>query len=1203
VRTQRQIDRHRHVKRRQAQSRDVLLVAVLTWLSASLEVSHGQTAATGGAANEVRIESVERDGIIEVLTPDSRDWVLTKIGQVLRPGYRVRTGLNTRAVLRWSDQSVVPMDALTELEILAPDEPKSLFGLNLLRGIISFFHRDQPGRIRVITKGAAAGIKGTEFVIEVSTNGPVERTTLSVIDGLVQFTNAFGSQELRNNQESVAEVGRAPSPPVGFSANNRLQWCFYYPGILDLRDLPLTPAEETILAPSLRAYRLGNLLGALRLYPAGRTAGSDAERLYYAALLLSVGRVSDTERALAALPAAPATDRIQRLAAALRLLIAVVKTDPNRSALYSQLSTPQLSTEQMAASYYEQSLAVREESLKAALKFARQAVTNSPDFGFAWERVAELEFSFGRIDRADEAFEKSYALSPQNAEARSLEGFLLAARNKTRQAIEWFNYAIEADSSLGNAWLGRGLCRIRRGDLQGGREDLLVAAALEPQRALLRSYLGKAYGEQGDYQRAAKELDRAKYLDPKDPTAWLYSALLNEQHNRINEAIRDLEQSQELNENRSVYRSALLLDKDQAVRSANLAAIYSDAGMFDVSVREASKAVSYDYANYSAHLFLANSYEQLADPKEINLRYETPTEVEFLLANLLAPADAGPLSPAISQQEYSRLFERNRVGVVSSTEYTSRGDWEQSGAQYGTIGGTGYSIEGLYRTENGERPNNDLEQRQVSVLLKQQLSPKDSVLLEAIDAERTGGDLLQYYDQSSAAVDFRFREIQEPVLLLGYHREWSPGIHTLFLVTRLKDQYSFTNSAQSTLLGLTPGGRLRGVDIVNMHEQFTGGVEIYTGELQQIWQQHSHTTIVGTRFQYGHFDTANLQNIPSAFFFAFSNPAADQDIHSLFKRLSFYGYHSWQLADELQVIGGLSYDQVTFPENFRSAPLSNAEQTAERVSPKAGLVFTPARNTTLRFAYTRSLSGATLDQSFQLEPPQVAGFLQSFRSIIPESVAGANSGALFETFDVSVEQKFPTGTYLAVGGEILNSEVNRFQGGFVTMPRNNRPFTVQSQFREDLSFGERSVFFTFNQLIGDRLSLGARYRLTSAELADDFVDVPTTINSLNFLRTQDLQGVLQRLDLSAIYNGASGAFLQFQALWNQQDNQGYTPDEVGDHFWQLNVLAGYRFPRRKAELMLGLLNLTDRDYHLNPLTLYQELPRHRTLAVQLQINF
>ena len=36
--------------------------------------------------------------------------------------------------------------------------------------------------------------------------------------------------------------------------------------------------------------------------------------------------------------------------------------------------------------------------------------------------------------------------------------------------------------------------------------------------------------------------------------------------------------------------------------------MYQDDGMFDVAVREASRAVNYDYANYSAHLFLANSY-------------------------------------------------------------------------------------------------------------------------------------------------------------------------------------------------------------------------------------------------------------------------------------------------------------------------------------------------------------------------------------------------------------------------------------------------------------------------------------------------------------------------------------------------------------------------------------------------------------------
>ena len=63
---------------------------------------------------------------------------------------------------------------------------------------------------------------------------------------------------------------------------------------------------------------------------------------------------------------------------------------------------------------------------------------------------------------------------------------------------------------------------------------------------------------------------------------------MNQERNRINEAIRDLEKSQELNDNRSVYRSQMLLDQDKAVRSANLATMYQDAGMFDVSVDEAS---------------------------------------------------------------------------------------------------------------------------------------------------------------------------------------------------------------------------------------------------------------------------------------------------------------------------------------------------------------------------------------------------------------------------------------------------------------------------------------------------------------------------------------------------------------------------------------------------------------------------------------
>src|SRR5205814_7301086 len=138
----------------------------------------------------------------------------------------------------------------------------------------------------------------------------------------------------------------------------------------------------------------------------------------------------------------------------------------------------------------------------------------SPNFGFAWARVAELEFSFGRAPQALAALEKALPLSPRNAEAISLKGFLLAAQNRISEALDFFDQAIAVDPALGNAWLGRGLCRIRRGDAERGRQDLQVAATLEPNRSALRSYLGKAFSNAGEENLARKELGLARRIDP-----------------------------------------------------------------------------------------------------------------------------------------------------------------------------------------------------------------------------------------------------------------------------------------------------------------------------------------------------------------------------------------------------------------------------------------------------------------------------------------------------------------------------------------------------------------------------------------------------------------------------------------------------------------------------------------------------------------
>jgi tetratricopeptide (TPR) repeat protein len=1181
--------------------RGLLLGAIFLGLLTCVGMSGAQPMAGGGATNKIRI--VELQGTVEVAAATVTTWMPVRTNQILRPFDRLRTGANSRMALLWSDRSVVSFGALTELEILPPDSAGAQCGLHLLQGIVSFFHRDEPGRIRVITRGAVAGVEGTEFVLAVEPGKDTELATMSVIDGKVRFGNEQATLLLTNGQQAVVEPGKAPVRTAGFIANNVLQWCFYYPAVIDPADLPFTPEEQKILVESLQAYRSGDLQVALAKYPAGRQPGSAAERVYYAGLLLGVGQVEPAETVLASLSAADASSRPQRVALALRRLISAVKRQPNPAVV-----RPQLATEFLANSYYEQSCAIPGISLPAALDSARQAVTNSPNFGFAWERVAELEFSFGHTRRALEALDKSVALAPRNAQALALKGFLFAAQNRIGEAVSWFDQALAVDSALGNAWLGRGLCRIRRGDTIGGREDLLVAAALEPQRAGLRSYLGKAYANAGDYSRAARELQLAKKLDPNDPTAWLYSALLNQENNRINDAIRDLEKSQSLNDNRSVYRSQLLLDQDRAVRSANLAGIYRDAGMDDVAVREASRAVNYDYANYSAHLFLANSYTGLRDPNLINLRYETPAENEYLLANLLSPVSAGTMSPTISQQEYSPLFDRNRLGVVSSTEYLSRGAWTQSGAQFGVFENFGYDVEGFYRSDPGQRVNNDVEQRQLSVALKYQFTPQDTVYLQVKQYEANGGDLAQYYNPTNANPTARVNENQTPIVGLGYHHEWSPGVHTLLFATRLEDSLSVTNPTGPTLVAFQPFKTLTAVQGINMHEHLANDLTIYSGELQQIWQTPTHNTILGARIQYGDSDASNVQNTPSALNSIFpgtpGNPtnAAQQNISSLFKRISVYGYHQWQVFDPLQLIGGLAYDRLTFPESFSTAPISGNDRTVDQVSPKAGLIWTPLDDTTFRFAYARSLAGASLDQSYQLEPSQVAGFIQSYRSIIPESVVGPVPGAKFETFGFSLEQKFPTRTYLGISGELLNSEVGRPIGTFFYFPF-TLPFPVPSGLHEDLNYQEQSLLVTANQLVGKEWSLGARYRLSQVVLNENFVNVPNGISFNNFQPRQRLEGVLNQVDLLVVYNHPCGFFAQPEAHWYAQNNSGYNPGEPGANFWQFNAFIGYRFPRRKAEITLGLLNLTGQNYNLNPLNLYNELPRSRTLALRLQLSF
>src|SRR5262249_53345388 len=137
----------------------------------------------------------------------------------------------------------------------------------------------------------------------------------------------------------------------------------------------------------------------------------------------------------------------------------------------------------------------------------------------------------------------------------------------------------------------------------------------------------------------------------------------------------------------------------------------------------------------------------------------------------------------------------------------------------------------------------------------------------------------------------------------------------------------------------------------------------------------------------------------------------------------------------------------------------------------------------------RSLGGLFQETSVRLEPSQIAGFNQAYRSLIPESLQGEIAGADFETFDLGASQRFAVSTYAGVTAELLRSRAERDFSTFDFVYQ--YPFyATPSSTRQRLEYEERSLVAYINRLFGNCWSFGARYSLTDAQLTARLPDVP-----------------------------------------------------------------------------------------------------------------
>lgn len=1178
--------------------------------------------------------------------------IVTKNGQPPAPAKahtglairdRLGTGASSRAVLQMSPRWLARVDEETDVEITpGVVGATGKDALSVALGGIFVFSRESEGELKIVTPSATGGLRGTQLVARVFSDG---RTLMQVIEGEVDLTNDLGSVSLRAGETGEAERGKAPRKTAVIDTQNLLQWALYYPAVLAPNEFGFTADEQRDLLPSLDAYRQGDLLGALDQYPANTAARTPSVELYHAAVLLATGRVDASRAALQKIPAdQPGRRALERMIAAVLFR--------------EQPAWPEVATasEAMAESYYQQSRS----RLPEALAAARRATELAPDSGFAWTRRAELEFSFGRTRESLAAIERGLQLTPRNAQAHALRGYLLSAGNNMSAARASFETALQLDGGLGNAWLGLGLTKIKQGRVAEGRADLQTAATVEPTRAFLYSYHGKALALANAPELARKDFALARQIDPKDPTPWLYSAILSQQGNRYNEAIDSMGESVQRNNNRQVYRSRFLLDQDRSVRSTNLAAIYRKNGMTDVSVREATRAVEADYTNASSHLFLANSLDALRDPNRLLLRYETAWFNEKLLADMFAPVGGGPLSQFVSQQEYSKLFEADGVGGNVIAEAREHGYIDVVASGYANYGRFGTGIDYVYHRD--DTGGADVLRQELFWQMKYQPTADDILYTLVKWQEEEGGDIYGSNNPGFARPGLRYSDSQKPGLALaGWNHRWAPGLHTLILLGRQTGDYTWSQpngdfawiwrvsdslvpgfllptpigtyqytspelrNATVPPVSRNPDGSLQlsadfqrliapylgqgpyvTSDPINLNNSSEWKFTIDSAELQQVWQTGRHTLVAGARAQSGEFEGHTLLTIadPADVPF-FLSPPASQHVSVPYSRGSFYLYEFFRATPTLTLIGGMSYDKVEHPANVFQPPMSDEQMEESRPNTKLGFSYVPNRWLTVRGAYLESLGGATFDESVRLEPAQIAGFTQAFRSVISEAIVDTVQAPVYHTLGGSIEGSTPTRTWWGMSYNRIDEEVDRTVGNFDFFFWSIEPFvSIPTNTPQHLDYREEVFTATVDQLLGEQFAVGAAYRRTNAELRQTLPLVPAPLTA--FSDRHD-EATLDEVSTHAVWNTPSGWFAGTQVVWRQQDvtitSPGFPQPGSHEDFVQVDVWAGWRFRQNRCELTAGVLNLTDQDYQLNPLTYTRYLPHERTFFARCRVGF
>jgi len=1058
-------------------------------------------------------------GVVEYNSSKAKNWQKVTLQQVLCAGDSVRLEANSRAALRLENDTLIRLDENSEL-VLSSISIKKPSWIDLLKGIVHFISRT-PESLEIRTPFVNAAIEGTEFVVTVDS----EKSRVTVFDGKVRVENENGKVVLSSSQSAITQKNDSPKIKLLLSPRDELQWALHYPPLIDYQSAFISSPEAQDI---IKAYFDNNFDIAFSKLDELTSPNLMVDALLLrSSLLLGVGRATEANIALdKVLTDSPGNASVF----AMKSIIALTQGNISQSQEFAQKSAslkPDSAVGKLALSYIAQS----KFELERARTLIREASTLSPDSPFIWARLAELELSFQALDLALDAANKAVTLVPEYSHTLVTLGFAHLYRFDSTEALKIFTRAIKSAPYSPLANLGLGLSTILKGDLNQGTQLIETAAIMDPNNSLLRSYLGKAYYEQGRFELAESELNIAKKLDAKDPTPYFYSALLYAGNNQPNLAISNLGKSISLNDNRAVFRSRQLLDRDLSSRNTNLSLIYNTLGFSRSALSESWKAINTDPTNFSAHQFLSDSYS-------LKPRHEIAAVSENLQSKLLQPISVSPrpgtpptniivnseiynIFPPLPNSLFSKNGSHSSISAISGNNNTKYVNMHV----FGIEDRFSYSFNHRDYNTDGFQINDSFNQAQTEVFTQFSVGNQLSIQLEYKDEMLKAGDIPYRVNDFHQATLLSRIETSEKRIGLRY----KINVRQLILFSAISSDLT----DYTTQFNLVP----------QFQQSFPGyGIETRTDvsqeadsfEFQFSNKSRNMNTILGagkTEIS-DSYKTEDWGIFNEQSFLAGQSPETKG--HPKHNNAYLYNYLNIN-SIKSTLITGLSLDQFTAAENKKN-----------EINPKLGFLWTPNNKITVRAAAFKVFKRSIVTNK-TLEPTQIAGFNQ-----------------LYDDFNASPSYRYG-----------LGMDYNWKRKYFIGIESSKRNIEQREYLTDSFIDSERNETDLHAYIYG----LPHKYISISAELTKYTIKQEVTNDQIivtrpNFVDTLTLPITLKILLSKGIYTSLKGTYVD-----QKTEFKGHTvaTQAIRDRFPVFDISVQYNLPRKFGTVSLSIQNIFEEN--------------------------